>query len=138
MESIIPTNILLSVIDTFQLGDLIIQNNCFSLNHKTRLFKKFSAQGKVINLNEKRYHKFHSYIFCPRNINNFTLSKQIKSPVVVIGQIDSLYDLNKVNIYVGEIVYFLDKSTLRVYEAYVVNHVHVTRYIGQLYQAQKK
>ena len=130
VECIIPKNILISVIDTFQLGDVIIQNNCFTLNHKTGLLKIFSAKGKLINLNGKRYHQFHSFIFCPDNINNFSLSKQIKSQVVVIGQIENQNYLNEVNVSVGEIVYFLDKSSLKVYEAYIVNRVHITRYLG--------
>ena len=137
VECIIPLNILLSIIDQFQLFDIVIQKNCFTLLMKMELFKIFADRGKILNLNEKRVHPNHQFIRCTDTIKTLTLNKSIKTQTVVITQIENKTDLSTMDISIGENVYFLDKTTFKIYEAYSVNSVHVTQYLGQFHELNK-
>ena len=134
VDCIIPLNVLLSVIDQFKLIDVRIQNNCFTATEKRQLFKIFSDNGKAVNF-EKIFHQHHSIIICTENIGHLT--KQTQSPVVVVYEDSSKDFLNKIKISLGEMVYFLNKDTFKIYEAYEVNDVHVTRFLGQFHQTCK-
>ena len=134
----IPLNVLLGIIDQFELIDTIIQKNCFVLSTKLELFKIFSDLGETINLNQRTFHHKHPFIRCIKNIKKLTLKKPIKTPLVIISQIKNKNDLSSMDISIGEEVYFLDKNTFKIYEAYEVNNMHITRYLGQFHQANKK
>ena len=101
------------------------------------LLKLFSDYGVLIRLNEKIAHPNHPFIRCTENIKTVSLNKPIKTQIVVISQIEKENDLNEFDISVGEEVYFLDKNSFKIYEAYVVNNVHVTRYLGQFKEINK-
>ena len=135
VDCIIPLNVLLSVIDQFKLIDVTIQKSCFTALEKRQLFKIFSDNGNVVNF-EKMYHQHHSIVICTENITHMT--KQTHSPVVVIYEDSSKDYFDKIKLSVGEMVYFLSKDTFKIYEAYEVNNVHVTRFLGQFHQTSKK
>ena len=137
VECNIPLNVLLGIIDQFELIDIIIQKNCFMLSTKIELFKIFADLGETINLNERTFHHNHPFIRCAENIEKFTLNKPIKTPSVIISQIKNENDLRSMDISIGEEVYFLDRNTFKIYEAYVVNNMHITRYLGQFHQSNK-
>ena len=137
VECIIPLNILYSIINQFKLINVLIQKNCFAISAKMELLKLFSDYGVLIRLNEKLTHPQHPFIRCTENIKTVSLNKPIKTQIVVISQIEKENDLNEFDISVGEEVYFLDKNTFKIYEAYVVNNVHVTRYLGQFKEINK-
>ena len=131
VECIIPLNVLLSIINQFKLLDIKIQKNCFTITEKIEFIKIFSNLGKMSHLNEKTFHQSHSFIRCTENIKNIISDKSITSTTVVISQIEKENSLNFVNISIGENVYFFDKNTFKIYEAYEINKVHITRCLGQ-------
>ena len=135
VKCIIPLNVFLSTMDQFKLIDIMIQKNCFTLKVKRKLFKIFANRGEMINLNEKIVHPNHAFIRCTEDFRNLKLDKLIKKQTVVISQIKNVNDLNAIDISIGEEVYFLDKNTFKIYEAYTINDVQVTRYLGQFHQA---
>ena len=137
VDCIIPLNILLSIIDQFRLINIMIQKDCFALSVKRELFKIFSDHGEMINLNDEIGHTKHSIIRCTETIKNLTFDKSIKTKTVVISQIETENYLNEIDISIGEEVYFLDKNTFKIYEAYTINNVHVIRYLGQFYKIDK-
>ena len=134
VECIIPLNILLSTMDQFKLNDIIIQKNCFTLTMKRELFKIFADREKMINLNEKIVHPNHAFLRCPETLRNLTLNKLIKKQTVVFTHIENENELNAIDISIGEEVYFLDKNSFKIYEAYSINDAHVIRYLGQFHQ----
>ena len=135
VECIIPLNILQSIIDHFKLFDVEIQPNCFTVSVKMELFKLFAKHGEMINFNEKIV---HPSIRCTETISELMLNKPIKTKTVVVSQIENEVDLLTVNVSIGEEVYFLDKNTFKIYEAYVINNVHIKRYLGQFNQINKR
>ena len=68
VECNIPLNVLLGIIDQFELIDIIIQKNCFMLSTKIELFKIFADLGETINLNERTFHRNHPFIRCEENM----------------------------------------------------------------------
>ena len=137
VDCIIPLNILQSIIDQFRLTNVVIQKNCFTLSMKRELFKIFADHGEMINLIDENYHPKHSFIRCAETIKNLTLDKSMKTQTVVISQIGNENYLNEITISIGEEVYFFDKNTFKIYEAYSINNVHIIRYLGQFYEIDK-
>ena len=137
VECIIPLNMLLSIIDHFKLFDVEIHPNCFTVPVKMELFKLFAERGEMINLNEKIVRQNHPFIQCTETISELILNKPVKTKTVVVSQIENEVDLIKVNVSIGEEVYFLDKNTFKIYEAYMINNVHVKRYLGEFHESNK-
>ena len=51
---------------------------------------------------------------------------------LVITSIEEESNLRGIgNIPIDKEIYFLDKKSLKIYEAYHINEIHITRYFGQ-------
>ena len=103
------------------------------------LLKIFAQRGEMINFYEKIVHQNHPSISirCTETISELILNKPVKTKTVVISQIENEVDLITVNVSIGEEVYFLDKNTFKIYEAYAINKIHVKRYLGQFHEINK-
>ena len=128
---VIPPNVLVNIIDQFEMADIVIQPECFTFKENAELLKIFSGRGDMIKL--KIFSPYESFLTCADSPINFYLETQTRVPVVVITQIEKEMDLNKIDISIGDEVYFVDKSSLKTYEAYEINHMHVKRYLGQFH-----
>ena len=137
IDSIITPNILVGLIDHFKMKNFYIQSNCLTFVGKSEMFKIFSHRDEKINFNQKIHQQSQSMITCTTNLTSFNLNQQFNSIVIVICQIENEMDLHNINVSVGQEVYFLDKNVLKIYEAYVINHMHITRYLGQFYHTVK-
>ena len=135
VKSNIHSNDLITIIDQFRMFTSVIYYECFTIAEKIELLKKFSDRGDMINFYQEAFYPYESFITCTNNLTGFSLKIQTKVPVVVISKIESEIDLKGVDVLVGEEIYFLDSNTLKLYEAYVINQIHVIRYLGYIYDA---
>ena len=131
VECMVTPKVLVKIMDEFGMTDFVLQNQCFTLADEKELFKILSDRGKMINLSGKIFNQHQSLIKCIENILDFNLNEQIKVPMLVISQIESKNDFDKIKLSIGDEVYFLDKSNFKLYESYVINNIQVTRYLGQ-------
>ena len=135
VECMVPPDVFVSIIRQLKMTDFVIQHKCFTFNEKSKYMKLLSGQNIMISFNEKMLLPSHSLITCTKNIIDLNLLKQMKIPVIlVITQYENEIDLNEIDVTVDNAVYFIDKNVFKFYEAYKVNHVHVTRYLGNFYK----
>ena len=136
VKSNVQSSDLITIIDQFKMSLYVFKHECFTFAEKNRLIKKFSGRGNMINFDQQTFSPYESFITCTSNLTGFSLKLHTKAPVVVITKIESEIDLNGVDVLVGEEIYFLDSNTLKLYEAYEINQIHVIRYLGYIYEAK--
>ena len=96
-----------------------------------------SFKGHQINFSQNQTHQpYQSYLIFT-NLRNFKRNQPTYAPILVVSRIQNETELNQVDVSIGSQVLFLDWFSLKVYESYTVNKIHVTRYLGQ-FQDQKK
>ena len=133
-DCVIPTNVFISIITQFKMTEIVIQGDCFTFTQKHKLMKLSSDRNYMISFNQKMLPQCHSLFTCTKSLIN----SNFKIPVVVVFiQNENEIDLNEIDISVGEAIYFVDKNTFKIYEAYKVNYVHVIRYLGKIHENGK-
>ena len=128
----INPNDIMTLIDQFKLINIIMHDKCFTIDEKTKLVKIVSDHGKMISFSQNSSSPYHSLISCSDNLIDYNIEKPTKVPVLIIAQMKNEDDLYSINLSLDKEVYFLDKNTLKLYEAYEVNHMHVSRYLGRI------
>ena len=56
---------------------------------------------------------------------------QNNAPNLFVSKIQNISDLNHIALPIDAEVYFIDIDSLKTYEAYKINEIQVTRYLGQ-------
>ena len=56
---------------------------------------------------------------------------QNNAPNLFVSKIQNISDLNHIDLPIDAEVYFIDIDSLKTYEAYKINEIQVTRYLGQ-------
>ena len=137
VECMVTPKVLIKIMDEFRMKDFVLQNQCFTFADQRELFKIFSDRGKMINLSGKIFNQHQSIIKCIENILEFNLNEKINVPMLVISQIESKINFNKIKLSIGDEVYFLDQNNFKIYESYNINNIYITRYLGQFQNVSK-
>ena len=130
----INPNDIMTLIDQFKMINIIMNDKCFTIDEKTKLIKVVSDHGKMISFSQNSSSPYDSFISCSDNLIDYNIETPTKVPVLIIAQIKNEDDLHSISLSLNKEVYFLDKNTLKIYEAYEVNHMHVSRYLGIIHE----
>ena len=133
-DCVIPPNVFISIIAQFKMMEIVIQGDCFTLTDKHKLMSQSRDGDYMISFNQNMLPRCHSLFTCTKSLIN----SNFKIPVVVVFiQNEYEIDLNEIDISVGQAIYFVEKNTFKIYEAYEVNYVHVIRYLGKIHENDK-
>ena len=114
-----------SILDEFKIHHPIIINSLFDANDLMSIVKCMSFKGHRINFSQNRsYQPYQSYLIFT-NLRNFKWNLPTYVPILVVSRIKNENDLKEVDVSIGSQVLFLDWFSLKVYESYTVNKVHV-------------
>ena len=96
-----------------------------------------SFNGHQINFSQNQtYQPYQSYLIFT-NLRNFKWNLPTYTPILIVSRFQNEMELNEVDVSIGSQVLFLDWFSLKVYESYTVNKIHVTRYLGQFQEKNK-
>ena len=79
------------------------------------------------------HNSYQSYIVFA-DVPNFKWEIQTTGPILVITEIQEETNLQEMDINVGTEMYFLDFLSLEIYEAYKINKIQFTRYLGSFHK----
>ena len=126
------------VIKEFQINQPMIQNKLLSQNSFLHLLKKLSINGHAVGFyKNKIHHQYHAYIIFTK-ISNFNWTIQTKAAVLVVSDFLNEKDLSNVNVSICDELFFIDRNSLKVYEAYIINEVKVIKYLGRFHYDTNK
>ena len=128
----IPTNVILALMEEFNIINPTILHNNISLNNlqKVKLIKELSNYGHSTSYNVEDNHSIIEFTtHFPNSKWNF-LSEN--TPVLVVTQIKDEGDLDQVNLTIDKDVYFIDEFSWKIYETYTINGIHDTKFLGQI------
>ena len=80
------------------------------------------------------FHNSHQSYIVFADVPNFKWEIQTNGPILVITEIQEETNLQEMDINVGTEMYFLDFKSLEIYEAYKINKIHFTRYLGSFHK----
>ena len=119
------------ILDEFKIHHPIIINNLIDTKDLVSIIKCMSFLGHQINFSQNQSYKpYQSYLIFT-NLKNFKWNQPTYGPILVVSKFQNEIELNKVDVSIGSQVLFIDWFSLKVYESYTVNKIHVTRYLGQ-------
>ena len=125
-----------SILDEFKIHHPILVNTLIDAKDLVSIVKYISFKGHQITFSQNpSYQPYQSYLIFT-NLSNFTWVLPTYAPILVVTKIQNEMELNQVDVSIGSQVLFLDWLSLKVYESYTVNKIHVTRYLGK-FQNQK-
>ena len=125
------------VIKEFQINQPIIENKLLSKNSFIDLMKKLSSSGHSTGFCEKKnHHQYQSYIIFTQ-IRNFNWTFRTKAAVLVVSDIQNEKDLSNVNASISDELFFMDRNSQKVYEAYQINKVQITKFLGKFHDDTK-
>ena len=131
------TDVIPSILDEFNIHHPILVNTLIDAKDLLSIVKCISFKGHQITFSQNpSYQPYQSYLIFT-NLSNFTWVLPTYAPILVVSTIQNDMELNQVDVSIGSQVLFLDWLSLKVYESYTVNKIHVTRYLGK-FQDQKK
>ena len=120
-----------SILDEFKIHYPIIINTLIDNNKLVSIVKCMFSTGHLINFSQNRsYQPYQSYLIFT-NLRNFKWNQPTYGTILVVSKFQNEIELNQVDVSIGSQVLFLDLFSLKVYESYTVNNIHVTRYLGQ-------
>ena len=117
-------------VETFQIFNPIIENTLLNQYKLINVVKSLSSHGHEINFDQKKAHRYQSYLIFTQ-IDNFNWTSRTDAPVLVVCDIQNEKDLSKVNVPISEELFFMDWKSQKVYEAYQINNIQIIRYLGQ-------
>lgn len=129
-DSVKPDNIP-PILDQFKINDPVIQNTLLDANDMTNIVKYLSFKGYTLGFSQNKTALTYQSFLIFTNLRNFKWNIPTYAPILVISRIQNEIDLKQVDVSIGSEVLFVDWFSLKVFEAYNINKVHVTRYLGQ-------
>lgn len=121
-----------SILDEFKIRHPIIINTLIDDKDLVSTVKYMSFKGHQINFSQNQtHHQPYQSNLIFTNLRNFKWNLPTYAPILVVSRIKNEMELNQVDVSIGSQVLFLDWFSLKVYESYTVNKIHVTRYLGQ-------
>ena len=132
VESIISPSIIIDMTEQFKIINptIIVNNTDYKTSDRIKLFKTFTNHGHEVSFNFEDSKQNQSFIIFSQ-IQNLNWEIHSEMSVLVVTKIENNSDLEFLNILVCEEVYFIDYDTLKVYESYTINKIHITRYLGK-------
>ena len=128
-------NEIISIMEHFHIYQPNIQNSFLSTRDILKLCKKLSNQNREITKINQSILPYRSIIqFQEISDFNWTrqnFAQQNKVPNLVVSKIQDTDDLKNIDLPINAEVYFIDVDSLKTYEAYKINEIQVTRYLGQ-------
>ena len=125
-----PLKVLDALMKKFKVSHPIILNTNSKINIEVALFKMLSFNGHITSFNKNHSLGYQSYIIFSE-LQKFIWDIQTNVPVFVVSKIQHEKEFNHINLPLDSEVYFIDETTLKLYETYSVNNIHTTRYLGQ-------
>ena len=120
-----------AILDEFKINKPIILNTILGANDLANVAKHLTFKGFSISFSQKQNElPYQSYLIFT-NLRNFKWNLTTYAPILVVSRIKNEIDFKQVDVSIGSQVLFIDWFSLKVYESYTVNNVHVTRYLGQ-------
>ena len=132
-------NHLPAILQEFKISHPVLANTILPVEKTTKLLKILSHHGYSISLLrqiEDINKQYQSYLIFSK-INDLHWNFRTDAPSLIVTEIQNETDLNQVEVSIGNEVLFLDRNSMKVYEAYDVNQVHVIKYLG-LFQEDDK
>ena len=121
-----------AILQEFKISHPAIADTILHKKETIKLLKILFHHGYSVNLlrqTDDINNQFQSYlIFC--KINEFTWTFRSDARNLIVAEIQNGTDLNQVEVPIGNEILFLDRNSMRIYEAYDVNQVHVIKYLG--------
>ena len=140
IECKIHLDIIITIFEKFNIKHPIIQcKYSMRKNEKIDLFKILSYHGQVVQYNQKFSNNQNSPSVILADIHDFELDLHHHNiyPILVITSIQSQKDLDKIHLPINAEVYFMDWFSLKIYEVYTINKVHIVKYLGQFKDSGK-
>ena len=133
---ILHINLILSL-DELDINQPIIQNELIDDKELTKIVKQLYNNGQRVSFRSKQTHQpFMSYLIFT-NLKNFKWNLPSYVPILVVSRIQNEVELDQVEVSIGSEVLFLDPFSLKVYESYTVNMIHVTTFLGRFQEKNK-
>ena len=126
------------IIKEFQINQPIIQNKLLGQNSFIHLLKKLSLKGHSTGFCQNKIHHQYQAQIIFTQISNFKWTFHSKAPLLVVSDIQNEKHLSNVNVSIRDELFFMDRNSLKVYEAYQINEVQVTRYLGKFHDDADK
>ena len=126
------------ILKEFQVKQPIIQNKLLNQNSLIHLMKKLYFNGHSIGFCQNKIQFLYQSYVIFTYISNFNWTFQTKAPGLVVADFQNEKDLSKMNISIGNELFFMDRNSLKVYEAYQINEVQVTKYLGKFHEDTNK
>ena len=119
------------ILDEFHIHQPIVLNYLLDTTDFTKIVKNLSYQGQRSCFNHNpRSNYYQSYVIFT-DLSNSKWNPKTCAPILVISNIENEVDLKNVEVSIGSEILFLDLVSLKVYETYRVNEIHIIRYLGQ-------
>ena len=132
-------NQLPAILQEFKISQPAMANTIMHMKETIKILKILSHHGYLVNLIKQTddiNEQYQSYlIFCKITEFNWNFRSDARS--LTITEIQNETDLHQVKVPIGNEIFFLDRNSMKVYEAYDVNHVHVTNYLGMFHEDDK-
>ena len=131
-------NSLPAILEEFKINKPIILNTKLGTNDLANVVKHLSFKGFSISFSQNKQNNlpYQSYLIFS-NLRNFKWNQTTYAPILVVSRIKNEIDFMQVDVSIGCQVLFIDWFSLKVYESYTVNKVHVTKYLGQFEEIKK-
>ena len=125
-------DILPKILDEFNIYQpTIILDDMLEMKKMTKVVKNLNYQGYSIGFSQKRLNQYQSGIILTDGVTQFKWINPTRAPILVVSKVETTEDLKEVEVSIGSEVIFLDRVSLKVYESYTINKIHITRYLGQ-------
>ena len=135
VKCVFPTkiNILPAIMEHLDVKHAtVIDKSYLNSFEQIELFKVCSKHGKKIHFNNS-HHDFNKYqpLVLFSELQKIHYEKYIQSRGLVISNIQNENDLEHIDLQVDSELFFLDWKSLKIYESYMINQIHISKYLGQ-------
>ena len=127
-----------AILDELKINQPIIKNELIDAKDLTKIVKHLCNNGQRVSFSSNQsFQPYQSYLIFA-NLKNFKWNLPTYAPTLVVSRIQNEVQLEQVEVSIGSEVLFLDPFSFKVYESYTVNKIHVTRFLGQFQEENKR
>ena len=128
----IDVDLILPIMEYFNvLHPIVIDKTNTTFQEKWVFLKMFSHRGQSISYNLRPHTLKQSYVLIIKDLNDFAWKIQTESAILVVTRFTNWESLKKLEIDIGNEMYFVHLDTLEVFEAYNVNNKQFVNYLGR-------